>query len=229
MLNIAFFSDLHNNQVCLDRVMNSIEILSKDTGLDALALVGDIIYLDTNVLPTPESYARLNANRFYTKMKEEGKLLFALGNHEFTLWMEGEEIKALSRKTFTDETGLLPEMDTVIGGYHFITAGPADYAGSPAPEIEEFVKEKVTLALAESDVKPVFVLLHFPIDDTLYGTMGTQHYTPEFREFIVKDPRVVVISGHHHFPNSDPRTVTQFKGGASFIFTSIMSNSFFTL
>ncbi|MBQ7897129.1 MAG: metallophosphoesterase [Clostridia bacterium] len=219
MLNIAFFSDLHNNQYYMNVVTDSIEALSEGMELDALALVGDIIYLDTNVLPSHESYSRLNANKLYTKMKNEGKLIFALGNHEFTLWMEGEEIKTLSRKTFTDETGLLPEMDTVIKGYHFITAGPADYAGTPSKEIEAFIKEKVTLALEESD-KPVFLLVHFPIDNTLCGTEKAHSYTEEFREFIINEPRVIIISGHYHFPNSDPRTITQVEGGATFFHTS---------
>lgn len=219
MLKVAFFSDLHNNQYYLNVVMDSIEKLSKDRELDALALVGDIVYHDTGVLASPKSYERLNANAFYTKMKNEGKLIFAMGNHEFTLWADDEEVTELAKKTFIEETGLLPEKDTVINGYHFITAGPLDYAGTPSKEIEAFIKEKVTSALGESD-KPVFLLTHFPIDNTLFGTEKAHSYTEEFRDFIINQPRLIIISGHYHFPNSDPRTVTQFDGGTTFIYTS---------
>jgi hypothetical protein len=66
--------------------------------------------------------------------------------------------------------------------------------------------------------KPVFFLIHYPFDKTT----GTSHnpYSDEFSTFIKSHPRLIVFSGHTHQALSDPRTIYQELGGATFVNTS---------
>ncbi|MCQ2461930.1 MAG: metallophosphoesterase [Clostridia bacterium] len=64
--------------------------------------------------------------------------------------------------------------------------------------------------MLDSPEKPVFVLQHEHIRDTVYGS-----YTLDgrgeiyFTDIIKKYPNVFHISGHSHYPASDPRVLRQ--------------------
>lgn len=221
MKKIAFFSDLHNSKYHLDCIMNNIfELTDNGESLDGLVLVGDIVYHNEKTLPSAASYDRLNANEKYTSLRDSGKLVFCMGNHEFKLFSTDEDETKIAKDSFTAATGLTPEKDTVLGGYHFITAGPYDYNGSLSAEQEKVTREALEAALSDGTQKPVFLIVHQPIDDTLFGTDGTNAYSKEFKAFISAQPRLIVVSGHTHYPVSDPRSICQIAGGATFLYTS---------
>lgn len=221
------FSDTHNAKVAFTSAMNSVMKLSRDgADLDGLLLIGDIVYHQADDVPSADFYSMINSNKDYAKIKNEGKLVFAMGNHEFPLNAKSDELCDLSKKVFIEEVGQSPEYHTVLEGYHFIAAGPDTYMGELSAEQEKFVFDNVKEALKDGDEKPVFLLLHHPVDNTLYGTSSAKRYSAEFEEFVKSEPRLIVISGHNHYPTADPRSIYQVPGGATFIYTSsIMSGN----
>ncbi len=231
MIKIGMFSDVHNGNPHFSWIMRSIfELTDNGKELDAAALVGDIVYHNEKTLPSQATYAMVNANEHFAKLKKEGRLIVAMGNHEFTLGAGDEERTALAKKVFAEETGLLPEYDKVIKGYHFITVGPDDYTCKLSAEQEKFATEKIRAALLESKDKPVFLLLHHSIDNTLYHALEVDTCSDEFEAFVKNEPRLVVISGHTHYPSNDPQSIFQVTGGATFLYTStIMGGNGLTL
>ena len=215
------FSDTHNAKVAFTSAMNSVMKLSRDgADLDGLLLIGDIVYYQADDVPSADFYSMINSNKDYAKIKNDGKLVFAMGNHEFPLDAKSDELCDLSKKVFIEEVGQNPEYHAVLEGYHFIAAGPQTYFGELSAEQEKFVFDNVKEALKDGDEKPVFLLLHYPVDNTLYGTSTAKRYSAEFEEFVKSEPRLIVISGHMHYPISDPRSIYQVPGGATFIYTS---------
>jgi hypothetical protein len=68
------------------------------------------------------------------------------------------------------------------------------------------------MAKAANPGKPIFVFLHWPIQNTFY--VSDEWYTSSFGSnpsdyFFKDDPEVVVFGGHIHSPNSDPRSIWQ--------------------
>lgn len=221
------FSDTHNAKAAFTSAMNSVMTLSRDgADLDGLLLIGDIVYHQADDVPSADFYKMINSNKEFANIKNNGKLVFAMGNHEFPLNAKSDELCDLSKKVFIEEVGQKPEYHAVLEGYHFITAGPHTYFGELSAEQEQFVFDNVKEALKDGTDKPVFLLLHHPVDNTLYGTSTAKRYSDEFEKFVKSEPRLIVISGHNHYPTSDPRSIYQEPGGATFIYTSsIMSGN----
>ncbi len=221
-LTFGVFSDLHNSKNDFDNVMNTIYALTDEgSELDGIVMVGDIVYLAAkDSVPGAGTYAMIKANPKFSSLLSSGKVVYAMGNHEFPLNNVAEDVTALSKEVFKTETGLDPEKVTVYDGYHFITAGPKDYNNSLTPEQEQFVMDSVKAALKADPEKPVFLILHQPVDSTLFGTGHYNKYSDVFESFIKSQPRLVVFSGHMHYPSSDPQTIYQVPGGTTFVYTS---------
>ncbi len=225
VVTLGIFSDVHSSAEYFNRVVDNIFALTNDgQDLDAMALIGDILYTHENIIPSYENYSFIVENEKYAKLYEEGKIIYAMGNHEFPVNSYDPEQQILSKQSFKDVLGLEMESDNVYGGYHFITAGPDAYAGYLSAEQEAYVIKHINDALAESENKPVFLFLHHPIDGTVKGSGGDK-YTEDFENFIKNEPRLVVFSGHVHTPASDPRAIYQVEGGATFILSSVVWTS----
>lgn len=222
MLTFGLFSDLHNSKGDFENVMNNIFELTDDgKTLSGVVMVGDIVYLpNRDSVPSADTYAMINANEKFKKIKEDGRLVFAMGNHEFPLHSSSKEQSDLAKEVFTRETGLTPEKVTVFEGYHFITAGPYTYQNDLSEEQEKFIKDSVTSALEADPEKPVFLIIHQPMDATLPGTESYDFYSAELEEFLKSQPRLVMFGGHMHHPSSDPQSIYQVPGGATFVYTS---------
>lgn len=219
-VEFGVFSDIHNVTSYMTNVMNNFEtIAGGNENIEGIVMVGDIAYLDTGVMPQASTYNVVNNNADLAYFKEAGKMVYTMGNHEFPLNNKDTAIDDLCRQIFTEQIGQTPESHKVLSGYHFITAGPKDYLGNLTAEQEQYVMDEITKAIAEDENKPVFVLIHHPIDGILYGSGSTRH-SEEFVEFLKTKPQVVVFDGHNHYPTSDPRSIRQIEGGATFIYTS---------
>lgn len=221
-LTFGVFSDVHNSKGDFSNVMNNIYTLT-DMGsqLDGVVLVGDIVYLATkDSMPGVDTYAMINSNAKFASLKSQGKVVYAMGNHEFPLNNTAKEVNELSKSVFIQEMGFNPERVTVYDGYHFITAGPNSYSNELNSDQEKFVMDSVKAALAADPVKPVFLIMHQPVDSTLYGTYNYDKYSAELEAFIKSEPRLVIFGAHMHYPSSDPQTIYQVPGGATFVYTS---------
>ena len=94
----------------------------------------------------------------------------------------------------------------VIGGYDFITFATFDrlhYAESELPALEKALQK----AVDRDPMKPVFVITHFPPEQTVSGsfTSGSKELLEVFKKF----PQVISLSGHTHYPLRDERTIWQ--------------------
>ncbi len=220
ILNFGIFSDIHNQAGYMANTMNNFETLAGgNENIDGIVMVGDIAYLGSNDIPNASTYDIIHNNEDVMFFKDAGKLVFAMGNHEFPMGSSAEDISALSRQVFTEQVGQAPESHTVLNGYHFITAGPDRYDGTFSAEQEQYVMDEITKALEDGEDKPIFFFVHHPLDDTLYDSAQTRHST-EFVNFLKAQPRVISFSGHMHYSISDPRSIYQVKGGATFMYTS---------
>ncbi|MBE6650702.1 MAG: metallophosphoesterase [Ruminococcaceae bacterium] len=219
-VTFGVFSDIHNVTSYMTNVMNNYEtIAGGNENIDGIAMVGDIAYLDTADIPQASTYNIVKNNADLAYFMGEDKLVYAMGNHEFPLNANADPMASLSRQVFTEQMGYAPESHHVLSGYHFITAGPNTYDGKMTAAQEQYVMDEITKALADGEDKPIFVLIHHPIDGVLYGSGSTRH-SDEFVEFLKSQPRVFVFDGHNHYPTSDPRSIRQIEGGATFIYTS---------
>ncbi len=226
-LTFGIFSDVHSSSAStpLANVMNNIETLAGgNENVDGILMVGDIAYLNDVQQPQASTYNFIRDNADLAYFKSAGKLVYAMGNHEFTQGTKDPDSIALAKEVFTEQVGVSPESHTVLGGYHFITAGPYDYdVGGLSAEQEQYVIDEVTEALKDGENKPVFVLIHHPIDGVLYGS-GSKRHSDEFVEFLKSEPRLFIFNAHTHYPTSDPRSIRQIEGGATFLYTSCVGS-----
>jgi len=223
---VGIIADVHNGAAKFNTALNNI--IDHAGGLDELdgvALIGDIIYTSETATP---NYDFLTKSEPFNKVKDAGKLMYVMGNHEYPLnasLSKAPEKVELAQKLFIEKTGEPLEEDTVIGGYHFISVSSHDYTNALNAEQEKFIMERIESALAESETKPVFLFLHQTVDGTLNSSLKSNNQSAEFEEFVKKEPRLVVISGHTHYTLSDPHSIYQVPGGATFLYTSVVSTS----
>jgi 3',5'-cyclic AMP phosphodiesterase CpdA len=198
----------------ISKFNNALDWYSEQ-GIDALVFTGDMT--ERGIMT---EWADFN-NCVDGHLASGIELVASMGNHESMgspaqNWAENFEIS----------TGNKPHQDHVINGIHIISisagTGTLDeetgrltnqtgknYAGSV-----EWLKKRLDAAVAEDPTKPIFVLIHYPIQDTYYYTnqsnadYGTGLGTGA-NSFLNDYPQVVTLSGHVHLPNSDPRFIWQ--------------------
>ncbi len=223
---VGIIADVHNGagkfNTALENIINHAGGLEE---LDGVVLVGDILYTSETATP---NYDFLTSSEKFNEIKDAGKLMYTMGNHEYplnaTLSKAPEKVEA-AQALFTEKTGEPLEEDTVIGGFHFITVSSADYSNALTLEQEQYIMDRANAALAESKSKPVFIFFHQTVDGTLNGSLNSDKQSTEFEEFIKNEPRFVVISAHTHYTLSDPHSIYQVPGGATFLYTSVVSTS----
>jgi len=204
----------------------------------ALAIVGDITDNGS------QAHWDIFKNS-WGKHKGELKLIAVMGNHEM---YDGDMNIAADR--FETATGQKTNAHYVIEGYHFIVLsagsgafidqgmvggaiasgrtgipGSATSAGDVVPpSVREWARIQINEAKADAPGQPIFVFLHWPVYNTSYLS-DVHFYTTSFgldplTGFFKNDPEVVILSGHTHAPNSDPRAIWQ--GG----FTTVNTATF---
>ncbi len=223
---VGIIADVHNGSGKFNTALtNIIDHAGGLEELDGVALIGDIIYTSETATP---NYSFLTQSAPFNKIKDAGKLMYAMGNHEYplnaSLAKAPEKVKQ-AQELFTKNTGEPLQDDTVIGGFHFITVSSYDYTNALNAEQEKYIMEHIKAALDEHDTKPVFLFLHQTVDGTLNGSLKANLQSTEFEEFVKNEPRLVVISGHTHYTLSDPHSIYQVPGGATFLYTSVVSTS----
>jgi predicted phosphodiesterase len=205
----------------------------------ALAIVGDIT--DAGNEPHWNDFKTT-----WDAHKGTMKLIAVMGNHDAYVSSGGSDGTPVTTKAdrFETATGQKTNAHYEIDGYHFIVlnagsgalsdqgaAGGAIATGRSATpgasenygdmfdaNIKTWARTRIDAAKTAAPGKPIFVFLHWPIQNTFY--VSDEWYTSSFGSaaanyFFQNDPEVVVFGGHIHSPNSDPRSIWQ--GG----FTSV--------
>lgn len=217
-LQIPVFSDVHlYNDATEQRfreVLKDYKTLAPN--YKAMAIVGDI----TNY-GFEEQYDSFN-KILNENINPEAEKIITMGNHEFfegRFWPRPELTDEVLINRFIKKTEM-PGLyyDKWVEGYHFITISSekspvsdvniGDYA-IISDEQYEWLEKK--LDDNADPKKPIFVFLHQPIDDTVYGSedWGGGLRDGRLTNLLKQYPQVIFFSGHLHYMLSHPRTVYQ--------------------
>lgn len=119
------------------------------------------------------------------------------------------DVKALDY--FTQVTGQETDFHKVINGFHFIGLSRSKTAGEHYSQYQkDWLKEQLDEAVADNPFKPIFVIHHEHVLNTVYGSSDFEGWgMPDFKEILEKYPQVVDFSGHSHYPINDARSIWQ--------------------
>ena len=122
-------------------------------------------------------------------------------------WSGGKNGNAYYR----EQTGLPTDFHAVIRGFHVIGISTCEIEGEYyAPEQRDWLTKQLREAAADDGEKPIFVMHHEHVKDTVYGSTDTDGWgIAYFKDIFVQYPQIIHLSGHSHYPINDPRSVYQ--------------------
>lgn len=215
-IRFAAIGDIHNNWSELAEAYDFWEQQNVSTAL----FVGDI----TNTATASEFQGMKDT--VDSKASYGIRLVASMGNHD---------VAAMSSyDLFTQSTGgQKPNADYLINGYHFITVSPGSgtldpNTGKPSQSASNnyayaasWVQQRLAADTAEDPTKPVFVLVHAPLQCThyvsneWYGTGLSSGCGVNLQSVFDAYPQAVVWSGHIHTPNNISSSIWQGQEGRS--------------
>lgn len=239
-LQLAIISDTHiqsNKPRNTQKLTNAlIDIKQIAPNYDVLAVGGDMT--DRGF---PEDYDLFNSI-LRNNMRPVAKEFMVMGNHECFEKNENpnSNVTDLQLANRFKEKMNVPNVyyDKWINGYHFITiAGEksktslkAAYhkvtdADSAYISEEQFEWLEKTLALDTDSSKPVFLFLHQPITNTVYGSVyGAGFEDQKLLAMLKKYPQVILFSGHSHYPLNDSKSIVE--DGITMVNTSAVAYTY---
>ncbi|MFC3885019.1 metallophosphoesterase [Bacillus songklensis] len=200
-------SDVHikkSGTIDMQKFQDALQQLNEQAPKqDAFVVVGD---LTDNGLQ--EEYDRF-FSLYDVKKQPQAVSLFAIGNHDYRNGLS----EADAQKRFLAETRMESiYYHKVIKGCHFIILGPESglTEGYYSNEQINWLGEQLKQAEEDNPKKPIFVFLHQPIKNTVFGSGGSTEINGELLYHTIKNyPQVIAFSGHTHFPLDDLRTIHQ--------------------
>ena len=169
-------------------------------GLDAVLIAGDVTDMGTKI-------AFNSIKAAVAPVLKEGTQFLATVSTSHDDRSLGKESLKLYSQIMEQET----DFHRVINGFHFIGISASTIEGEHYSEYQkEWLKEQLDAAVADDPAKPVFVLQHEHISNTVYGSSDFEGWgMPDFAEILKDYPQVVDFSGHSHYPINDPRSIWQ--------------------
>ena len=235
------FSDVNNENSDVNlyrkkKFASFLNTFQKDYGSDVVVLDGDIVDTVRDVGATNAGRPFMDGtelgwfNRFIMGADGSGiyteplidysatKIISVMGNHEGS-----------NSNAFENGTGCKIFGHYVVNGYHFISFSAGlgydgvnnrpqymggnydDQYGVAVP----WLMQQLTAAKKDTPDKPIFVFCHHPIHNTFYDT--TVDYSEGLGDgrtgtIFDGDPQIVLINGHLHSPNAEPRSIWQDRG-----------------
>lgn len=196
ILVFPVISDIHIGgimaEVKFEETLRDLKSLYK--GYDALAIVGDVV--DTS--------RKINYNSFNRILKKyteyEMNILISMGNHEY---YEGGLTDKEYEDRFKEKLGLKNlYYDKWIKGFHFIVLAP-EHRESAKLSYEQ-LRWLETKLKENHDGKPMFIFLHQPFENTVFGSVGVGIENEEELYSILNEyPEAIFFSGHSHYDLSD--------------------------
>ena len=128
---------------------------------------------------------------------------------------KGHDSITMKKKSLAHYKGLTnqeTDFHRVIGGYHFI--GLSTCKSLPHKHYSPFqkiwLKKQLKEAVADTPDKPVFLIHHEHVKNTVYGSSDFDGWGNRFFNGVFDSyPNVVDFSGHSHYPVNDPRSIWQ--------------------
>lgn len=116
-----------------------------------------------------------------------------------------------SLELYSDIMGQETDFHRVINGFHFIGISASKIEGEHYSDYQkEWLVEQLDAAVADDPVKPIFVIRHEHISNTVYGSSDLEGWgMPDFADILKEYPQVVDFSGHSHYPINDARSIWQ--------------------
>lgn len=203
-IHFGVLSDTHlmdDKSLQDDKFETALEILKKKSNgkLDAVVIAGDVT--DNGEI---KSYDKVN--KIYNSILGDScQRLFVMGNHDYYNKLNPKE----AQKRFCEKTMMNLDERKVIKGYNFILVNTLDSSleGTFDDNTLENLKKNIEAAEGEGNNKPIFVIVHQPIKDTVLGS--TRKCTDKLGEVLKDYPNVICISGHSHCPINDERSIYQ--------------------
>lgn len=126
-------------------------------------------------------------------------------------WSEGRNSPKTGLAYYRSITGLPTSFCRVIGGCAFVGISTSEETGVYYDESQRgWLRSTLDAAAAQCPGKPVFVLQHEHVINTVFGSRPEDGWGNDFFQDIFEDyPRIVHFSGHSHYPLNDPRSVWQ--------------------
>lgn len=170
-------------------------------GLDALLIAGDLT----------DDGRKDQFNGFYSAVQS----CLPAGTQFLGVVARAHDGGSMDRKTvhdyYTSLTGNSPDFHTVIGGFHFIGLSASDNDDVHYDEGQvAWLRAQLEEATAQDPLKPVFVMHHEHVRNTVYGSSDFEGWGETYFSDVLHDfPQVVDFSGHSHYPLNDPRSLWQ--------------------
>ena len=206
ILKIGIISDTHCYDTLDDWGVSNLEkalklFASKNT--EMLLMAGDL----ANYGDYPETFTlyRKLCSKYFPQ--QSPIQIICAGNHD--LYVRNNNDIAGLFKRFCDKLDI-PHRNpyhTVIKGYDFITLSE-DLNCKYTPELIGKLAKELEIAAKRDPQKPIFVITHYPPQDTITGSQGRSGKA-ELRKLFNKYPQVISISGHKHSPLEDERSIWQ--------------------
>lgn len=99
----------------------------------------------------------------------------------------------------------------VINGFHFIGVSVCDDESIDYSQAQyDWMKAQLDEAVKDDPAKPIFVMHHEHVYDTVYGSRPEDGWGQKFfKDLFSQYPQIVHFSGHSHYPINDPRSIWQ--------------------
>lgn len=176
----------------------------KEKGVDMVLDVGDI---GNEGIPEVWQDYKATFDKVFSDVSKIPETLFVMGNHDYhvnLVYDTPEGKRADFNKAFGKETS---NEHKVVNGYHFIGVTCKDSRSDYSVETVEWLREELAKAAEAAPDKPIFIIGHAPVTDTVYESdeWGRISLDDVLKEY----PQAVYFSGHSHAPLNDERSIYQ--------------------
>lgn len=168
--------------------------------LDAVLIAGDVTDMGTKI-----AFGSIKAATAPV-LKDETQFLATVSTSH-----DDRKIGKDSLKLYKNIMEQENDFHSVINGYHFIGISASVIEGEHYSDYQKkWLIEQLDAAVADDPAKPIFVIQHEHISNTVFGSFDFEGWgMPDFADILKKYPQVVDFSGHSHYPINDPRSIWQ--------------------
>ncbi len=216
VMRFILISDTHNNNDVVANCIAATADYAKSQeykNIDAFVVVGDISNNGT------EEELKNFKNAFDGAVAAAGldtKLIACMGNHDFGNKEHSSDENQAYIAQFESIMGSKINETIEIKGCKFMPVSPLNHSGDYKNSVAWVVKE-----VAAEKEKPIFMLHHYQLPDTVYQSEGIVDKN-NFKQYINGKKNVTIFTGHSHAPISNRASLYQQANG----FTAYNTGSF---